>query len=117
MRVSRSWRARLRTLMLEAMAALADAKIRPPTEAAEVVETHSAVILAYGADVLKMKKPVFLQFLDFRTAAARARACDREVELNRRLSPDVYLDSVTITGHGGDAYDHGVLMRRMPRDR
>ena len=44
-----------------------------------------------GDRAYKLKKPVKLAFLDFSTVAERERACRREVELNRRLAPDVYL--------------------------
>ena len=85
-----------------------------PGEATELRETHSAVVILAGDLAYKFKKPVDLGFLDFRTEAARRRACRREVELNRRLAPDVYLDVIRIEGSAGRSLDHGVLMRRMP---
>jgi uncharacterized protein len=81
---------------------------------AEVRETHSAVVMLLGERAYKFKKPVDLGFLDFRSAANRRRACKREVDLNRRLAPDVYLDLVTIRGPGRHTYEYGVAMRRMP---
>ncbi|MCX8005726.1 MAG: hypothetical protein N2688_12365 [Burkholderiaceae bacterium] len=42
-------------------------------------------------DVLKLKKPVRYDFLDFSSLQARALYCREEVRLNRRLAPDVYL--------------------------
>ena len=83
---------------------------------AEVRETHSAVVLLLGERAYKIKKPVDLGFLDFRTEASRRRACRREVELNRRLAPDVYLDVITVRGADRRAYEHGVVMRRMPEE-
>ena len=82
----------------------------------EVRETHSGVVVLVGDRAYKMKKPVDLGFLDFSTRTERERACCREVELNRRLSPDVYL------GVGGLEQPDGsreplVVMRRMPADR
>jgi aminoglycoside phosphotransferase family enzyme len=59
------------------------------TGAAAVAETHCAVVVLVGDRASKLKKPVDLGFLDFRSAAARHAACLREVELNRRLAPDV----------------------------
>jgi hypothetical protein len=84
---------------------------------AEVRETHSAIVLLAGARAYKFKKPVDLGFLDFRSAQARHEVCRRELELNRRLAPDVYLDVITLAGSDGQAFEHGVLMRRMPDDR
>lgn len=81
---------------------------------AEVRETHSGVVLLLGDRAYKLKKPVDLGFLDFRTERARHLACLRELELNRRLAPDVYLDVLTITGSDGVVCDHVLVMRRMP---
>ena len=44
-----------------------------------------------GDRAYKLKKPVDLGFLDFTTAREARRGCPPEVELNRRLAPDVYL--------------------------
>ena len=57
----------------------------------EVRETHSAVVFLLGDRAYKLKKPVDLGFLDFSTRERRLTACRREVSLNRRLAPDVYL--------------------------
>ena len=81
-------------------------------------ETHSAVVVLVGDRAYKLKKAVDLGFLDFRDREARRSACEREVELNRRLSPDVYLGVADIvTGPDGRVCDHLVVMRRMPDDR
>jgi uncharacterized protein len=84
---------------------------------AQVAETHSAVVFFVGDRAYKLKKPVDLGFLDFSTAAARAAACAREVELNRRYAPDVYLGLAEIRGTDGEVCDHLVVMRRMPAAR
>lgn len=39
----------------------------------------------------KLKKPLVLDFLDYRTAARRREMCREEVRLNRRLAPDLYV--------------------------
>lgn len=80
-------------------------------------ETHSGAVVFLGDYAYKLKKPVDLGFLDFRSQEARLAACHREVELNRRLAPDVYLGVVDVHGPDGDACEHAVLMRRMPVDR
>jgi aminoglycoside phosphotransferase family enzyme len=56
-----------------------------------VTETHSAEVCFVGDRAYKVKKPVDLGFLDFRRRTDREQVCHREVELNRRLAPDVYL--------------------------
>ncbi len=91
----------------------------PATEEpyAAVAETHSAVVFFVGDRAYKLKKPVDLGFLDFTTPAARERACRREVELNRRFAPDVYLGVAEIRGPAGEPGGHLVVMRRMPASR
>ena len=56
-----------------------------------VRETHVSILLFLGDRVLKLRKPLRFDFADFSTLSARAEDCRREVELNRRLAPDVYL--------------------------
>ncbi len=82
-----------------------------------VAETHSGVVFFFGDRAYKVKKPIDLGFLDFRTRAAREAVCHREVELNRRLAPDVYLGVSDVTGADGEVCEHLVVMRRMPTDR
>ena len=80
-------------------------------------ETHSAVVFFVGDRAYKLKKPVGLGFLDFRTPQARAAACRREAELNRRFAPDVYLGVLEVRDPAGQVCDHLVAMRRMPASR
>jgi aminoglycoside phosphotransferase family enzyme/predicted kinase len=82
-----------------------------------VAETHSAVVFFLGDHAYKLKKPIDLGFLDFRTREAREAVCDREVALNRRLAPDVYEGVAEIVGPDGAVCDHLVVMRRMPTNR
>lgn len=93
---------------------------RPSPEVAEpaaIRETHSAVVVFLGDKAYKVKKPVDLGFLDFSTRERREAVCHREVELNRRLAPDVYLGVADVVGPDGAVCDHLVVMRRMPEDR
>jgi aminoglycoside phosphotransferase family enzyme/predicted kinase len=85
--------------------------------AARVVETHTALLFFVGDHVYKLKKAVDLGFLDHRDREARLATCRHEVDLNRRLAPDVYLGVLDIVGEDGKAIDHLVHMRRMPEDR
>ncbi|MHA6783111.1 hypothetical protein ACVGOW_19245 [Pseudonocardia saturnea] len=62
-----------------------------PTPPVAVRETHVGIVFLVGDRAYKMKKPVHNDFLDFRTPNHRRAACRREIELNRRLAPDVYL--------------------------
>lgn len=83
---------------------------------ARVVETHISVLFFVGGKVYKLRKPVQFGFLDFRTRADRQIDCAREVVLNRRLAPDVYLGVADLT-MGGEAVDHMVVMRELPDER
>jgi len=89
----------------------------PLVPPAAVAETHSAVVFFVGDRAYKLKKPVDLGFLDFRERSTRAAVCRREVELNRRLAPDVYLGVADVLGPDHQVCDHLVVMRRMPDDR
>lgn len=63
----------------------------------QLIETHISWVFLDGQFVYKVKKPVDFGFLDFRHLEQRRAACEREVELNRRLTNDVYLGVVPIT--------------------
>jgi uncharacterized protein len=80
-------------------------------------ETHIGVVFLVGELAYKLKKPIRTPFLDFSTRQRRLAACRREVELNRRLAPDVYLGIADVTGADGRPCDHLVVMRRMPDER
>jgi len=82
-----------------------------------VVETHTAILFFVGDHVYKLKKAVDLGFLDTTDRAAREACCHREVDLNRRLAPDVYHGVLDIVDESGTLVDHVVDMRRMPDDR
>ena len=84
---------------------------------AEVRETLISVIVLVGDRAVKIKKPVHLPYLDWRALPARRAACQREVELNRRLAPDVYLGTADVAGADGCVFEHLVVMRRMPEER
>lgn len=86
-------------------------------EAPAVVETHAGVVFFLGDRAYKLKKPLDLGFVDFRTRGARMVACHREVELNRRLAPDVYLGVADVRGSDGGLCEHLVVMRRLPPER
>ncbi|WP_308122298.1 AAA family ATPase [Streptomyces sp. WAC04114] len=80
-------------------------------------ETHTAVVLFIGDRAYKVKKPVDLTFLDHTTVAARRAACEREVLLNRRFAPDVYLGVGAFSSPDTDVPEPVVVMRRMPDER
>lgn len=79
--------------------ALQDPSLYPhPVEAFSVIETHISWVLLTGPYVYKIKKPVNFGFLDFTRLEDRQHFCTEEVRLNQRLTHDLYLDVVAITG-------------------
>ena len=90
---------------------------RSPVEPARLTETHSAIVVLFGDRAYKLKKPVDLGFLDFTTRTAREAVLRHELELNRRLAPDVYVGIADIIGPDGAPCDHLLVMLRMPEER
>ena len=91
-----------------------------------LAETHISWVFVLDHDVFKVKKPVDLGFLDFRTIEARKLACEAEARLNRRLAPDVYRGVVPVRrgadgrcriGGHGSIVDWAVHMVRLPDER
>jgi hypothetical protein len=83
---------------------------------ARSVETHVSVLFFLGDRVYKIRKPVEFGFLDFRERELREADCQREVVLNRRLAPDVYLGVADVVLDNAPI-EHMVVMRRMPEER
>ena len=90
----------------------------------ELIQTHISFIILTDSHVYKIKKPVNLGFLDFSTIEKRYFYCMQELELNRRLSPDIYLGLLEIRkkdGHffydgKGELVDYAIKMKRIPED-
>ncbi|WP_406177457.1 AAA family ATPase [Streptomyces sp. NBC_00996] len=80
-------------------------------------ETHTAIVFFACDRAYKVKKPVDLEFLDYTSVAARRTACEREVALNRRFAPDVYLGLGEFRSPDAKESEPVVVMRRMPADR
>jgi uncharacterized protein len=105
------------------MAALSrPAAYDPPVGEVEVRQTHISVVFLAGAYAYKLKKPVRLDFLDFSTLEKRLHFCRQEVQLNRRLAPEVYRGVVPVaqTAQGvqvegeGEVVEWAVKMQRLP---
>ena len=88
-----------------------------------LVQTHISWVLLDGARAYKIKKPVRFSFVDYTTPGRRLAYCRREIEANRRLSPDLYLGLVPVCDDGGSVsfggpgrtVDHAVAMRELPQ--
>jgi len=91
----------------------------------ELVQTQMSFLFLTGDYVYKVKKPVDLGYLDYTTLEKRRFFCHQEVELNRRLSPDTYLEVASIVkregqihiGGKGETIEYAVKMRQLPREQ
>jgi len=91
----------------------------------ERIDTHGAMVFLAGERAYKIKRAVRYPYMDFSTLALRQRACTREVELNRRTAPELYIGTVPITraadgaltlGGSGETIEWAVVMRRFPQE-
>jgi uncharacterized protein len=71
------------------------------TAPVEIMETHISRIFLAGDRAYKMKRAVKLPYADFSTASLRLAACDKEVELNARTAPGLYLGVRRLTREKG----------------
>jgi aminoglycoside phosphotransferase family enzyme len=90
----------------------------------ELVQTHISFVFLTRNFVYKVKKAVNLGFLDFTTLEKRRFFCEKELELNRRLCKDMYLevvpinksDAIKIKGEG-ETVEYAVKMKQMPQEK
>ncbi len=94
------------------------------TRKIKLVQTQMSFVFLTDDYVYKVKKPVNLGYLDYTSLEKRRFFCRKEVELNRRLCPDVYLGVVPIVkeksgfliGARGQAVEYAVKMLRLPEE-
>ncbi|MDN5203931.1 hypothetical protein QQ008_21240 [Fulvivirgaceae bacterium BMA10] len=88
----------------------------------KLIETHISWLLLTNKFAYKIKKPIRYSFLDFSTLDKRAFYCQRELQLNRRLTKNIYLDITPICvkpsrlcmdEKGGEIIDFAVKMKRL----
>ena len=96
------------------------------TKSVTLVQTHISMVFVAEEFVYKVKKPVNFGFLDFSTLEKRRYYCEQEIELNRRLSENIYLDVLPITFDGkryslrersSEIVEYAVKMKRIPQDK
>ncbi len=87
----------------------------------DTVHTHISVIVRFAETVLKLKRALSFPYLDFSTPEKRYLACLKELDLNRRAAPELYLGVHRITrapegglefDGAGELVDAVLLMRR-----
>ena len=77
---------------------------------AKRIDTHGAVVFLSGDRAYKLKRAVKFPYMDFSTAERRRAMCEAEVDINRRLAPEIYL------GVEPAGSDWVVVMRRFDED-
>ncbi|MBN2240253.1 MAG: hypothetical protein JW712_10805 [Dehalococcoidales bacterium] len=88
----------------------------------ELIQNPTSYVFLTGEYAYKIKKPVTPGYLDYSTLDKRRFYCKREISLNRRLCPDIYLDTVSITEDKtglsvegkGKAIEYAVKMQQLP---
>lgn len=105
----------------EVIGFLSDHASHPGTDGVERVETHGNFVFLTGSEAWKIKRAVRFSYMDFSTLERRRVACEHEVAVNRRFSPDLYLGCVPITrsidgklafAGDGETVEWAVHMRR-----
>lgn len=127
----------LPALLAQELGALAAPDAYPDDASAalgvEQTQTHLSYVFLTGRRVYKFRKAVDLGFVRFTSRGERNADCLREVALNRRLAPDVYLgvapllhgpvrigavaEGLARAQDGGGDEEHCVVMRRLPSGR
>ena len=90
----------------------------------ELIQTHISFVFLTKNFVYKVKKPVNFGFLDFSTLEKRRFFCEKELELNSRLCPDIYLEVVPINKSNiikingiGETVEYALKMKRLPQEK
>jgi hypothetical protein len=91
-------------------------------------ETHGSIVFLAGRRAYKLKRAVRFPYMDYSTRALRHQMCLRELAVNRRTAPELYLDVLPIVRdeHGAlqfgtnaedrSAMDWVVVMRRFDQE-
>lgn len=107
---------------------LVDSMLNPQTypeetSKIELIQTHISYVFLTEKYVYKVKKPVNFGFLDFSTLDKRHFYCEKELQLNRRLCPDIYLEVVPINKSKtlkikgeGETVEYALKMKRLPQE-
>ena len=95
-----------------------------PVKGIRLMQTHISWIFLTGKYAYKIKKPVDFGFLDFTTLEKRKKFCERELEINRMFSPEMYIGvlpvnrfdhSIKINGPG-ETIDYAIKMKEFPQE-
>ncbi|MBC8274836.1 MAG: hypothetical protein H8E40_07705 [Chloroflexi bacterium] len=116
----------MKSRLPEMVEALLDPKTYPDASSkVEMMQTQMSFLFLTGDYVYKVKKPVDLGFLDYTTLEKRRFFCQQEIELNRRLCPEIYLEVVPIVSSQGqirlvgegETIEYAVKMKQLPAEQ
>ena len=98
--------------------------LRQAEPSSRLIETHVSWIVISGRYAYKIKKALYLDFLDYSDLATRHFYCREEIRLNRRTAPEIYLDVIQIGGdrqaprlRADPPLEYAVRMRSFENDR
>lgn len=98
--------------------------LRQAEPSSQLIETHVSWIVISGQYAYKIKKALYLDFLDYSDLATRRFYCREEIRLNRRTAPEIYLDVIQIGGdrsapqlRADPPLEYAVRMRYFENDR
>ena len=96
----------------------------PVNSPIQLCQTHISYIFLTGDFAYKIKKSVNLDFLDYSTLEKRHYFCQQELQMNRKLAPQIYLEVLPIVQTAnqfifGDSSDqiveYALKMRQFPQ--
>lgn len=97
----------------------------PVPDSVERIDTHGAVVFLAGPSVYKVKRAVRYAYMDYSTLDRRHAMCLRELDINRRTAPQIYLGVVPVTREAdgalaidgaGSPVEWALHMRRFDQD-
>lgn len=90
----------------------------------ELIQTHVSAVFLTGDYAYKLKKEVNFGFLDYSTLEKRKHFLEAEIEMNRVIAPELYLEVLPITQKGdhftlngtGKVIEYALKMRQFPQE-
>lgn len=90
----------------------------------ELVQTHASIIFLTGKYAYKIKKNVNFGFLDYSTLAKRKHFIELELDLNRKIAPELYLEVLPISDryhqpildNSEQIFEYTLKMRQFPQE-
>ncbi len=91
----------------------------------KLIQTQMSFVFLCGDYAYKIKKPVNLGYLDYTSLEKRHFFCQNELNLNRRLCSEAYLEVLPISrkagkiflGQDGEVLEYTLKMRRLPQEK